>query len=161
MATKARTPLDAWEKVSESFGSLEADLRQYSATRSAEAAADRAAFEESVKGLISAFEESIGAAARLVRNPALGEDLADMAATIRDAFVATIQAAGQQVRDRLPVTSGATPGRAVAKRAPAPARKAPARKASAGKMTTAKAAPRSASKAAPAKARSRKTSTAS
>lgn len=91
----------AWEQVGKRFDSLSSHLRSRFDEVGADAAADRAAFEESLRTLMSALEETLSAAGNVVRDPVLRHDLAELAASLRGAIVTTFETAGEQVRERL------------------------------------------------------------
>lgn len=144
MAAKSKS----WEQVGERFESLGTHLRGHFDEVSADASTERAAFERSVRGLLSALEDGFTAARKVVRDPTLRQDVTDVAVSVREALLATFEGAGEQVRERL--ARPARRARPAAKRAPAArktttGRTAAARKATARKTTartTAKATPR-------------------
>jgi hypothetical protein len=114
----------AWEQVGEKFETLGEHLRGHFDDVSAEASAERAAFEKSVRGLLTAIEDGFSVAGKAVRDPVLREDVMRVATAVREAMLATFETAGEQVRERL---SGPAPtARPAAKRATA-ARKTAAR----------------------------------
>lgn len=113
-----------WEQVGEQFESLGDHLRSHFDEVSTDAAAERAAFERSIRGLLGALEGGFGAARKAVRDPALREDVTKVAESVRAALLATFEDAGEQVRERLNRPARAV--RPAAKQAPA-ARKSAAR----------------------------------
>lgn len=126
----------AWEQVGERFESLGDHLRSHFDEVNADAAAERAAFERSVRGLLGALEGGFGAARKAVRDPALREDVTNVAESVREALLATFEGAGEQVRERL--TRPARAVRPAAKQAPAARKTAPgksATRAAAGKRS--------------------------
>jgi len=121
---------DAWEQVGENFEALGQHMRAHFDEVASDAAAERAAFEKSVRGLLAALEEGFGAARKTVRDPMLRDDVTSVATSVREALLSTFETAGDQMRERL-----AGPRRVVrptTKRAPA-ARKTATRKAVAAK----------------------------
>jgi len=147
----------AWEQVGKSFESLGAHLRSRLDEVGEDAAAERAAVEQSLHALVSALEEAAGATGKVVRDPVLRQDLNDLAASVRSALIVTFERAGGQVRERLAAQvrrgQSALPGNRATKREIA-ARKATPSKAAPRKAAPRKATPRKAtpSKAAPSKA---------
>lgn len=128
---------DAWEQVGENFEALGEHLRAHFDTVATDAAAERAAFEKTVRGLLAALEDGFGAARKVVRDPVLREDVTTVATSVREALLSSFETGSGQLRERL---SG--PRRLMrppTKRAPA-ARKTAARKAAA-KPTAKRAAP--------------------
>lgn len=116
-----------WEQVGAKFDKLGTHLRSRVEKVGEEASADRAAFEQSARALLSALEDTLGAAGKVVRDPVLRKDLTALATSLRKALVATFENAGEQVRGRL-----ATPVRRVSgdgKRAHTSAKAAAPRKA--------------------------------
>lgn len=107
----------AWEEVGERFESLGDHLRSHFDEASVDAAAERAAFEKSVRGLLGALEDGFGAARKAVRDPVLREDVTNVANSVREALLATFEGAGEQVRERLNRPARAAPP--AVKRAPA------------------------------------------
>ena len=91
----------AWEQVGEKFETLGDHLRGHFDEVGAEASAERAAFEKSVRGLLSALEDGFNVAGKAVRDPALRDDVSSVATSVREALLATFETAGEQVRDRL------------------------------------------------------------
>lgn len=106
-------------------------------------ALDRAAFEKSVRDMFAAIEDGFGLAGRAIRDPRIRKDLSNVADSVRQALLATVESAGEQVRERLPrVPAERSPKSTVRKvsaqksaaRNAAPVKKAaPARKATAGR----------------------------
>lgn len=148
----------AWEQVAERFEALSAQLRSHFDEVGSEASAERAAFEKSLRAMLATLEEGLAATGKAVRDATLRRDIAELAATLRQALLATLESATEQARERLagPIRRG----REVADRTRETARKA-ARKAAPGKAApgkaAAKATPRKAgAKAAPRKASARK-----
>lgn len=92
----------AWEQVGTTFDSLTAHLRRRFDEVGADAAADREAFEKSLRALLTSLEETLSSAGSLVRDPVLRRDLTKLAKSVRKALVETFETAGEQVRDRLP-----------------------------------------------------------
>lgn len=118
---------DAWEQVGENFEALGQHMRSHFDEVAAEAAAERAAFEKSVRGLLTALEDGFGAAGKAIRDPMLRDDVTNVATAVREALLSTFETAGDQVRERLAGQRPAT--RPAAKRAPATKRAPAARKA--------------------------------
>lgn len=131
----------SWEQVGEKFESIGTHLRRRFDEASEDAAADRAAFEKALRALLSAVEDTLAAAGKTARDPALRKDLAELAVSVREALLATIAKAGEQV------------SAAVRSLAPTDGKRAPARKSTAGKAVSRKPVAR---KAVPHKAVSRK-----
>jgi hypothetical protein len=127
----------AWEQVGEKFEVLGTHLRSHFDEVSAEATAERAAFEKSIRGLLASLEDGFGAAGKAVREPVLRQDVTDVAVSVREALLATFESAGEQVRERL-----TRPVRPTAK--PVAAHKTTARKTTAGKAVAGKVAVRKA-----------------
>lgn len=131
----------AWESVTESFEVLGEHLRGHFEQVSGEASTERAAFEKTVRGLLTALEDGFGAAGKALRDPALRHDVANVAGAVRTALLDSVEAAGSQARERLSVPvsrdGGAAAKRATTARKPV-ARKAATRKTAAGKPAAAK-----------------------
>ena len=108
---------DAWEQVGENFEMLGQHMRAHFDELTAETANERAAFEKSVRGLLTALEEGFGVARKAVRDPMLRDDVTSVAASVREALLATFETAGGQVRERL--SAPRRVARPAAKRAPA------------------------------------------
>jgi hypothetical protein len=125
----------AWEHVGERFETLGDHLRGHFDDVSADAAAERAAFEKSIRGLLAALEDGFNVAGKAVRDPILRQDVMSVATAVREALLATFETAGEQVRERLTRPAPAT--RPVAKRA-APAHKPATRKVTARKVAARK-----------------------
>lgn len=125
----------AWEQVGAKFESLGTHLRSRFDEVGADASADRAAFEESVRRLLSALEETLGAAGKVVRDPVVRKDLTALAASLRKALMATFESAGEQVRERIPAqvrrVRGSGDGKSAHATTKATAHKAAPRKAAA------------------------------
>ena len=128
---------DAWEQVGEKFEALGEHLRAHFDDVATDAAAERAAFEKTVRGMLTALEEGFGAARKAVRDPMLREDVTTVATSVREALLSTFETAGGQVRERLARPRHAA--RPAAKRAPA-ARKTATRKTAAKKPAAKRAA---------------------
>jgi hypothetical protein len=153
-------PSKAWDQVSERFVALGTQVRKSADKMTKGAAADRAAFEKSLRDMFAAIEAGFGLAGKAVRDPKIRKDLSNVAESVGQALLATMESAGEQVRERLPRAPGkrspkstgrkvAAPKPAAGKAAPvkkaAPARKAapvnkaaPAGKATAGRSTAGK-----------------------
>lgn len=91
-----------WDQVGKRFTVLGEHLRSHFDDVGADAASEREALERSVRGLMSALEDTISSTGRAVRDPMLRQELAELAASVRSAFLTTLENAGEQVRDRLP-----------------------------------------------------------
>lgn len=91
----------AWEQVGEKFENLGDHLRGHFDEVSADASAERAAFEKSIRGLLTALEDGFAVAGKAVRDPMLREDVTSVATAVREALLATFEGAGEQVRERL------------------------------------------------------------
>lgn len=143
----------AWEQVAERFEALSAQLRSHFEEVGSEASAERAAFEKSLRAMLATLEEGLATTGKAVRDTTLRRDIAELAATVRQALLATLESATEQARERLagPIRRG----RAVADRTRETARKA-ARKATPGKTAPRKATAKATTKAAPRKASARK-----
>ena len=127
MAAKSQT----WEQVGKKFEVLGEDLRAHFDELRADTATERAAFEKSVRGLLSALEDGFGAAGKALRDPALREDVTSVATSVRDALVATFETAEGEMHERL----SRPRRRARATMTSAAARKATPRKTSPGKTS--------------------------
>lgn len=92
---------EAWAQVGEKFETLGEHLRGHFDEVGTEASAERVAFEKSMRGLLAALEDGFGPARRAVRDPALREDVTNVATSVREALLASFETAGEQVRDRL------------------------------------------------------------
>lgn len=98
----------AWEQVAERCNSLGAHLRQNFDELSADATAERAALEKSLRAMLSALEDGLGATGKVVRDAKLREDITELAASVREALLATFEGAGDQLRERLSATAPKT-----------------------------------------------------
>lgn len=119
----------AWEQVGEKFETLGEHLRGHFDDVGAEASAERAAFEKSVRGLLTALEDGFNVAGKAVRDPTLREDVTKVATSVREALLATFETAGEQVRERLARESRSEPApkrAAVTSKPTQPAAKKPA-----------------------------------
>ena len=159
---RATPSTKAWNEVSKSFNSLGKDLRRHFDGAADDLDAERAAIEKSIQLLASTLEDGFGALGKIVRDPALRKNVAEAAASVREALLATFDSASDQVLNRAP-TSAAARVRSAAGRAKSVATKATkaaptkATKAAPTKATRpTKAAPTQATKAAPAKATARR-----
>jgi len=121
-----------WEQVGEKFESLGEHLRGHFDEVGVEASSERAAFEKSVRGLMTALEDGFGAAGKAVRDPILRQDVTSVATSVREALLASFETAGEQVRERLARPSRSA--RPTTTRATAPGTKA--RKVGAAKATS-------------------------
>ena len=119
----------AWDQVNERLVALGTHVRTSADKMSKGTAVDRAAFEKSVRDMFAAIEDGFGLAGRAIRDPKIRKDLSNVADSVRQALFATVESAGEQVRERLP--------RAPAKRSPKPT----GRKTAAPKSATRKVAP--------------------
>jgi hypothetical protein len=99
----------AWENVGERFEALGEHLRGHFDEVGADAASERAAFERSVRGLLGALEDGFDAAGHAVRDPVLREDVKNVATAVREALLASVESAGDQVRERLTLPARVTP----------------------------------------------------
>ena len=103
MVVKSKAP---WEQVAERCNSLGKHLHQNFDELSADATAERVALEKSLRAMLSALEDGLGATGKVVRDAKLREDITELAASVREALLATFEGAGNQLRERL---SGAAP----------------------------------------------------
>jgi hypothetical protein len=122
-------PSKAWDQVNERLVALGTQVRTSADKMTKGTAIDRAAFEKSVRDMFSAIEDGFGLAGKAIRDPKIRKDLSNVADSVRQALLATMESAGGQVRGRLPHAPG--------KRSP----KSTGRKAAAPKTATGKAAP--------------------
>lgn len=116
----------AWEQVGEKFETLGEHLRGHFDDVGAEASSERAAFEKSVRGLLTALEDGFNVAGKAVRDPTLREDVTKVATSVREALLATFETAGEQVRERLGRSEPAPKRAAVTSKPTQPAAKKPA-----------------------------------
>jgi hypothetical protein len=138
------TPAKAWRQVGDQFETLGTRVRKHLDEVSTEAHAERVAFEKALRALISALEKGFGTAGQAVRDPAIREDIYDLAGSVREALLASFETAGDQVREHVP-TPIAKPRRGGSAITHAPTRKAATKKTAARKATTHKPSPRKAS----------------
>lgn len=137
------TPAKAWRQVGDQFEMVGIRVRKHLDEISTEAHAERAAFEKALRALLSALEKGFGTAGKAVGDPAIREDLNDLAGAVREALLASFETAGDQVREHLPTPTSKSTG--AIKHAPvrkAGAKKAATRKAAARKATVRKSSPR-------------------
>lgn len=112
----------AWNQVGEKFETLGEHLRGHFDAVGVDASAERAAFEKSVRGLLTALEDGFSVAGKAVRDPVLREDVTSVATSVREALLATFETAGEQVRERLSQPrSGVRPSAKRASAVPKPA----------------------------------------
>lgn len=97
-----------WEQVSHRFEALGDRLRSHFEQVGSQSAEERKALEHVMRLLSSTVEDGFTSAGRAVRDPAVRQDLADLATAVRDALTATVEDAGTQVRERIggPVRRG-------------------------------------------------------
>ncbi len=112
-----------WEQVSDRFELLGDHLRSHFEQVGTQSAEERKAVEHALRLLGSTVEDSFTATGRVVRDPALRKDLAELATAVRDALAASFEETGDQVRERL--SRPAHRARTVAQKA-APRKRAPA-----------------------------------
>ena len=139
MSKLSSTVPDAWQDVAERFETFGKHVRRHFASGSAASDADRLQLEKSAKALLSAVEDTLAAAAGVVKDTKVRNDLAKLADSIRAALVTSLDGAGALVRAQVPGAKALTRKRPTAKttghtdgaRKPA-ARRAGATKAAAG-----------------------------
>lgn len=88
----------SWEQVGKKFEEVGTQLRRRIDVANESAAADRVAFEKVVHASLTALDDSVEAASRIVRDPALRKDLAELAVAVRAAMHATLEGAREHVR---------------------------------------------------------------
>jgi hypothetical protein len=133
----------SWEQVGKKFEAIGTQLRRRFDEASEDAGADRAAFEKALQALLSSIEDTFEAAGKAARDPVLRKELTELAASVREALLATFEG----VREQLAATRrslSAVQGKR------SPALRSTAHKTTAGKATGAKAAPRRTASRAPA-----------
>lgn len=115
------TQVKAWQQVGEQFDTLGTHLRAHFDEVSTQATAERAAFEKALRALLGALEKGFGTAGKAVRDPALREDINELATSIREALLAIFETTGDQVRDRVsaPIRSSKTKVAGAIQHAPA------------------------------------------
>lgn len=106
-----------WRQVGENFESLGTHLRSHFDDVSAEASAERAAMEKSIRGLLAALDNGFDAARDAVHDAQLRDDVTSVGTAVREALLATFESAGTQVRERLApkAKTGAAPAGATSK----------------------------------------------
>ena len=136
-------PSKAWDQVNERLVALGTQVRASADKMTKGTAIDRAAFEKSVRDMFAAIEDGFGLAGKAIRDPKIRGDLSNVADSVRQALLATMESAGEQVRERLPRVPGKRSAKSTGRKAPAS--KTETRKAVPGKKAA------SGTKAAPAK----------
>lgn len=129
------TQSKSWEQVGKKFDSLGTQLRARLEEASKDAAADRVALEKAFKSLLSALEDTINAATKVVTDPAVRKEFTELAASMRTALLDALETFRAQslTATRRRAAAGGTALRRVAKPAE--------RKGAAPKATTVKAVP--------------------
>jgi hypothetical protein len=115
------TPAEAWQQVGEQFDTLGTHLRTHFDEVTTQATAERAAFEKALRALLGALEKGFGTAGKAVRDPALREDINEVATSIREALLAIFETTGDQVREHVsaPIRTSKTKVAGAIKHAPA------------------------------------------
>lgn len=139
-------PSKAWDQVNERLVALGTQVRTSAEKMTKGTAVDRAAFEKSVRDMFAAIEDGFGLAGKAIRDPKIRKDVASVAESVRQALLATMESAGEQVRERLPRalgqrspnSSGRKAASKTARRKAAPVKRAaPVKKAAPGRKATA------------------------
>lgn len=117
----------SWEMVGKKFESIGTHLRGRFDEVSKDAAADRAALEKALQALLSAIEDTLATAGKAATDPVLRTELTALAASMREALLATFDAKREQLSaaahgrpavteaNRPPATKATARGRARAK----------------------------------------------
>jgi hypothetical protein len=113
-------PSKAWDQVNERLVALGTQVRTSADKMTKGTAIDRAAFEKSVRDMFSAIEDGFGLAGKAIRDPKIRKDLANVADSVRQALLATMESAGEQVRERLPYAPGKRSPKSTDRKAAAP-----------------------------------------
>ncbi len=117
----------AWKEVNARFEALGEHLHSRFEEAGADVGTEREAFEESLRHALSALEEAFGSASKVVRDPVLRSDLNALATAVRSALTATVDRAGEQVRNlTTPVRRALPKGKKAVVRAAKPTVKKPA-----------------------------------
>jgi hypothetical protein len=124
-------PSKAWDQVNERLVALGTQVRTSADKMSKGTAVDRAAFEKSVRDMFAAIEDGFGLAGRAIRDPKIRKDLSNVADSVRQALLATVESAGEQVRERLPRAPAKRSSKSTGRKAAAP--KSATRKVTAGR----------------------------
>ena len=144
------TQVKSWQEVGKKFDTLGTHLRARLDEAGKGATADRAALEKTFKALLTAVEDSLDAASKVVTDPSLRREFTELATSMRDALLDALETFRAQTLTaaRRRVHAGGTalrrvnpPKKGTAKRAPAQpvAHRAAPRAASAGKVSAGKA----------------------
>jgi hypothetical protein len=88
-----------WKQVGKKFEAIGTQLRRLIQEANKDAVADRVAFEKALRAMLSALEDSVEAAAKVVRDPVLHREFTELAESVREAVEVTFEAA----RERLPI----------------------------------------------------------
>ena len=99
-------PSKAWDQVNERLVALGTQVRTSAEKMTKGTAIDRAAFEKSVRDMFAAIEDGFGLAGKAIRDPKIRKDVSSVAESVRQALLATMESAGEQVRERLPRAPG-------------------------------------------------------
>jgi hypothetical protein len=118
-------PSKAWDQVNERFVALGTQVRKSADKMTKGTAVDRAAFEKSVRDMFGAIEDGFGLAGKAIRDPKIRKDLSNVADSVRQALLATMESAGEQVRERLPRAPGKRSPTSTGRKVAAPETPAP------------------------------------
>ena len=99
-------PSKAWDQVNETLVAFGTQVRTSAEKMTKGTAVDRAAFEKSVRDMFAAIEDGFGLAGKAIRDPKIRKDVSSVADSVRQALLATMESAGEQVRERLPRAPG-------------------------------------------------------